>query len=261
MAMGLQTQWLLTHKIQFTNLIWFILFSTLTLYALHRLTGLNKVQAFADKGRYSVISKFKSHIGIYALLGAIAGTWFFLQVEFQLQVHLVLTGFISLGYVLPVFGKGKRLRDIHYVKIFLIALTWSWVTVLLPALEAGESWSLSLWILVAERAVFIFAITLPFDIRDFQIDAHTGVKTIPGYIGMSATKKLVVVCLIIALMLGALNIGSIYNLYSFIGFSLAILLTAGLVWRADKVLHDYYYTGALDGSMVLQFLLVWLIGS
>lgn len=260
LAMALQTQWLLVQKVVLTDLYWFILFSTLALYALHRLTGLARLKAFSDKGRYWVIARFRNHIILYALASAVIGAWFFFRLEFQLQVHFAFTGIISLGYVLPVLGSGKRLRDIHFLKIFLIAITWSWVTVVLPALEAGVQWNIWLILLVVERAVFLFAITLPFDIRDHQIDAHTGVKTIPGYIGMAATKKLSIICLLIAVMLATLNIGHVYQLSGFSGLFIAIFLTAVLIWKADRTRHDYFFTGALDGSMILQFLLVWMMG-
>ncbi len=260
LAMALQTKWLLSGNISLTNLEWFILCSTLSLYAVHRLTGMVKLKAFAEKGRYAVISRFRNHIAIYAIISAIAGAWFYFQLDLNLQIHLALTGVISLGYVLPVLGTGKRLRDIHYLKIFLIAITWAWVTVVVPALTSTQSWTIWLTLLTLERVIFIFAITLPFDIRDFQIDAHTGVKTIPGYIGMVGTKKLSIVCLVAALLLAALNLGQIYTWGTFTGFLISILLTGLIIWKADKVRHDYYFTGLVDGTMVLQFLLVWGLG-
>ena len=260
LAMALQTKWLLSGNISLTNLEWFILCSTLSLYAVHRLTGMVKLKAFADKGRYAVISRFRNHIAIYAIISAIAGAWFYFQLDLKLQIHLALTGVISLGYVLPVLGTGKRLRDIHYLKIFLIAITWAWVTVVVPALSSIKSWNIWLTLLTLERVIFIFAITLPFDIRDFQIDVHTGVKTIPGYIGMVGTKKLSIVCLASALLLAALNLGHIYTWETFTGFLISILLTGVIIWKADKVRHDYYFTGLVDGTMVLQFLLVWGLG-
>lgn len=257
LAMALQTKWLLSGNISMTNLEWFILCSTLSLYAVHRLTGMVKLKAFTEKGRYAVISRFKNHIAFYAIVSAIAGAWFYFQLDLDLKIHLALTGVISLGYVLPVLGTGKRLRDIHYLKIFLIAITWAWVTVVVPALAQHQSWTIWLTLLTLERVIFIFAITLPFDIRDHQIDAHTGVKTIPGYIGMMGTKKLSIACLGFALFLAALNLGHIYGAGTFIGLFISMLLTGVIIWKADKVRHDYYFTGLVDGTMILQFLLVW----
>lgn len=254
--MALQTQYLLTGHFEFSPLIWCIFFSTLGLYAIHRLTGLKKVAAFTDKGRYYVISKFKNHIRFYAVVSLVLGAWFFFHLPFNLQIHFVFTGIISLGYVLPVLGKDKRFRDVHYIKIFLIAITWAWVTVILPALDSGYTWNISILWLVIERAIFIFAITLPFDIRDFHIDAHTGVKTIPSYIGMLATKRLAVTSLLFTVLFALLNLGNIYSTRTFMGLVLSILVTSVIIWYTDRIQHDYYFTGLVDGNMVWQFLLI-----
>lgn len=260
LAMALQTRWLLSGSMVFSDLEWFILCSTLSLYAVHRLTGMVKLKAFTDKGRYAVISRFKYHIAFYAVVCAIAGAWFFFRLDWEIEVHLAMTALISLGYVLPVLGTGKRLRDVHYLKIFLIAITWAWVTVVIPALAMNVDWSSSLILLGVERALFIFAITLPFDIRDFHIDVHTGVKTIPGFIGMGATKRLAIGCLLITFLLASVNPGHVYTIKALAGLLVSILMTMGVVWKADKVRHDYFYTGIVDGTMIIQFLLVWQFG-
>ena len=257
LAMTLQTQYLLNHQITFTPLMACVFFSTLGLYAIHRLTGLQKVTAFAEKGRYLVISTFKRHIIFYAAVSLLLGGWFFLQLQFDIQLHFIFVGFISLGYVLPILGRGKRFRDVHYIKIFMIAITWAWVTVVLPALDSGYLWDTDLFLLVIERAFFIFGITLPFDIRDFHIDAHTGVKTIPSYVGVLKTKQLALIFLLLAIIPSFFTIGNVHSVGSFLGFCIAILLTSIMVWKADRFQHDYYFTGLVDGSMVLQFLLVW----
>ena len=60
---------------------------------------------------------------------------------------------------------------------------WSYVTVFLPAMELGLALDLRLFMIFIERSLFIFAITLPFDIRDMEIEKANGVKTIPAMIG------------------------------------------------------------------------------
>ncbi|MFK7983432.1 MAG: hypothetical protein AB8G86_25850, partial [Saprospiraceae bacterium] len=61
----------------------FIFFSTLLLYALHRLVGLSKADGFKEKGRYFVIERFRSHIGFYALLSGLATIWFAWQLSWS----------------------------------------------------------------------------------------------------------------------------------------------------------------------------------
>jgi len=119
---------------------------------------------------------------------------------------LVIPAILSLGYVLPFVKGNKRLRDFDYIKIFLVAIVWGVITVLMPILERTTDLTLSHLLILLERMLFIFAITLPFDIRDLKIDAHIDVKTIPSIIGIGKTKKLALFCLIIVVLLAGMNV-------------------------------------------------------
>ena len=141
LAMCLLTQILLRGSIQLSPFSWFIFSSTLFLYAIHRIVGLKKVNDFIDHGRYLVIATFKSHIIVYAILAGLASIYLFFQLSFTIQLFLVIPALVSLAYVLPLLYQGKRLRDIGMLKIFLIAIVWAIVTVLLPAIEMNIPFS------------------------------------------------------------------------------------------------------------------------
>ncbi len=110
-----------------------------------------------------------------------------------------------------------------------------------------------------ERAAFIFAITIPFDIRDLELDQEKEVATLPGRLGIQRAKKVAYAAL--GLMLFAATWNTIYGHYS-LGVALGLLLSAVLsgllIYGADAKRHDYYYTGLLDGTMILQAVLVGL---
>ncbi|MCB0567491.1 MAG: UbiA family prenyltransferase [Phaeodactylibacter sp.] len=261
LAMAAQTQLLLNGQVQPTPLLGFIFFATLFLYAVHRIVGLEKAQPFLKKGRFFVISRFRSHITFYAIAAGLGAAVFFLQLSFRLQLAAVAPSLIALGYVLPFLSGRRRLRDLSYVKIFLIAIAWSWITVLLPALELGMGWSIPMLIMLLERAFFIFAITLPFDIRDLEVDAYNQVKTLPAQLGYRRTKALALACLLIMTALAGLNYHiDVYGAGVFSALLLSALIAFALIYFADKVKHDYYFSGLIDGAMVLQFVLVWGLG-
>lgn len=261
LSMAAQTQFLLSDQVTPTPLLGFILFATLLLYAVHRIVGLEKVQPFLEKGRFFVISRFRSHIMIYAAMAAIGAAVFFFQLPFRLQLAAVAPSLIALGYVLPLLGGRKRLRDLSYLKIFLIAIAWSWITVLLPALELGMGWSFPMIVMLLERAFFIFAITLPFDIRDLEVDAYNQVRTLPALLGYRRTKLLALFCLLAMAALAGLNRhADVYSTGAFAGILLSGLIAFTLIWYSDRVKHDYYFTGLIDGLMALQFGVVWGLG-
>ena len=184
--------------------------------------------------------------------------WFYWQLSTSLQWHLVWPCLLAMGYVLPVLFAKKRLRDLNYLKIFLIALVWPWLTVFLPAAEQHMHFNLPVYLMCLERFFFIFAITLPFDIRDLEIDAHMDVKTIPGGIGVKKSKILASVLLLAMLACSSLNwILNAYNHWIMLAMILSAFSSFLLIMKSDRSKHDYYYTGLMDGTMILQGLLVW----
>ncbi|HSI90167.1 MAG TPA: hypothetical protein VK927_03575, partial [Adhaeribacter sp.] len=108
--------------------------------------------------------------------------------------------------------------------------------------------------LLLRRFLFIFALTLLFDIRDFRKDRLARTLTFPGHFGTVFTKVLAVVALFLFVVLvhfqetGPVQVA----LY-------ASAAAAGLVVyfsREDR--PDAYFSVFADGMMLLQFLLVWV---
>jgi 4-hydroxybenzoate polyprenyltransferase len=259
-AMCLQTQLLLFGELRWEPLLGFVFFATTLLYVLHRLISLKKVQPFMKKGRFQIIAKFRCHLLIYAGLAALAGSWFFFQLDRHLKWALILPCLLSLGYVVPFLGDNKRLRDLDLLKIFLLAVAWSWITAGLPA--ASRHWALTApaLLMALERLTFVFALTLPFDIRDLNVDAYTQVKTIPARFGLHKTKILSAAVLLSSLGFAWLNYYiDVYDLQVLLTLAASLSLTFLLTFFSDRIRHDYYFAGLLDGMMILQFVLVWIV--
>ena len=259
--MCLQTQFLLQGVVQWDVISGLVFFATLFLYAAHRIVGISELHEHFQVERYGVISTFKHHIRIYAAIGLIGAGYCFLFVNWNVQMALIIPGIISLAYVIPFFGKNKRLRDLDHIKIYLIALVWGWVTVTLPALEYQRNLNWNLALMMLERTLFVFAITLPFDIRDLKVDAHSKVKTIPGILGVRKTRWLAFLVLAFsACIAGFLYLDQWYSRNTLIALLISYISTYFFIHIADYKKHDYFYTGLMDGTMLIQFLLVWGMG-
>jgi 4-hydroxybenzoate polyprenyltransferase len=263
LAMVLQTNILFTGVLQITPLAYLVFFSTLFIYALHRIVGISKVHEFIeDFERYQVITEFRNHIVVYAVLAAIGGAISFYFISLSAKVALVIPGIISLAYVLPFLKGKKRLRDFDHIKIYLIAVVWAFVSVLLPAIEMERLGSLNIWLVALEKGIFIFAITLPFDVRDLKVDAHANVRTIPAIIGKKKSKLLSLILLFFCFLLVIINYQlTFYESGILVALSLSYLLTGVLLWFSDRVQHDYFFTGLIDGTMLLQWGMVLVISN
>ncbi|MGB1121163.1 MAG: hypothetical protein ACPG3Z_04145, partial [Saprospiraceae bacterium] len=256
-------QLILFGEFELDTLSVLVFFATMFIYASHRLVGLFSVKKFLKEGRFHIINTYKNHIWIYTGIAVIGLIYAFFQVSFRVQLALVLPGLISLGYVIPFLGFKKnrklRLRDLNWIKIFLIAIVWAYVTVILPIIEIRSvSWFDVL--IFVERAVFIFMITLPFDIRDLKVDQYNNVKTIPAVYGIPFTMKLVFASLIFLLILASANYlfvpdSPIY--FAAFGLWLSLISTYIFIRISIDKTDDYYFTGLLDGTMWLQFVCVW----
>ena len=165
--------------------------------------------------------------------------------------------YYHLGTFFPFFGNKRRLRDFDQIKIYLIAGVWAFVTVFLPFLNSGQELNLAIILMILERGLFIFAITLPFDIRDLNVDNHGDVKTIPAVIGIEKTKKLGYGILVLCLALALCNYYlGLYDLKILIGLSISYLTSAWLISFSSTERHDYFYSALMDGTMIIQFLIV-----
>ncbi len=252
-----QTKLLLGRPLSLDHLTGFVFFATLFLYAVHRIVGISRLKEFFDVDRYKVIARFKSHIFLYALVAAIGTLYCFVYLSFHQQMGLIIPGIFSLAYVVPFLGNRRRLRDVNHIKIYLIALVWAFVTVSLPAMEWSIATTLPVLVMTAERALFIFIITLPFDIRDLKVDSHGGVKTIPAMIGLQRTIQLgyALSVLFVGLVLVNFFWGT-YSLSDTIALTISAFINAWLLSKSRLDRHDYFYSGLMDGTMILQFLLI-----
>lgn len=253
-ALVWQTQTVLTGTARLSPLAGFVWFSTLFTYALHRSIGLRKMAAFDERGRYRIIVRYRYHIRLYAAVGAVGALITFWSLSPTLRWWIVLPALVSVGYVLPVPGLGgRRLRDLPGIKIFLIAGSFTWVTVILPAVEAYALGQWYVWLLALERACFVFALTVPFDVRDRHIDAAARVPTLPALLGNRRAIQLALVALAVAaaatLFLYRLDV---YAPGTTVAILLSLLVSSYFVHLAPRRRHDYYFTGLLDGMMLLQ---------
>ncbi len=231
---------------------------TLLIYSLHRIIGISKLSLVQNSGRFKVIRQYKSHIQFYIFLSFLLLNWAMWKLGTDTLWRLSGAGLISMAYVVPFFGGGRRLRDFNYIKIILISAVWAYVSVL-PLI--GEIKFTFLALTALERFVFIFAITLPFDLRDLSIDSSTQLITIPKIIGQKSTYWLCTILMVtglISLFFVVRNSIQAYYLSSHIMIHLSYLITFTVMMIAKDKQSDLYYSGLLDSTLVIRGLVMWV---
>tara|TARA_B100001093_G_scaffold516198_1_gene594415 strand:- start:164 stop:958 length:795 start_codon:yes stop_codon:yes gene_type:complete len=136
-------------------------------------------------------------------------------------------------------NKKFYLRNIPFIKIIVISFCWMWTCTILPQLLNNFffDWKISLFIFL-----YVFTITLPFDIRDNNLDDQS-IKTVPQLIGLKKTYFLSLFMLLVLMVFS-------YFIYdNFIVYF--ILLTLILMIPSYKPQSENYYLFILDGLLVV----------
>ncbi len=228
--------------------------ATMFVYTCHRLFSSAKMN-IQGQSRYSfAIEKSTSLLFMIAISLPISLLTFFLLGR-ATQLALVISGIISIGYIMPLIFR-KRLRDIGVSKIVLISMVWA----TLPILTVLDNLDVRLIsLLFAEHFFFIFALTLPFDVRDQELDQKAQVSNLANTLGLTKLKSLLIACILIA----ALSAGLLFYLgyYSLILFaSIISLLTIQLIVTIGlkKTNSELYYLFFLDSFILFKGLIYWL---
>ena len=241
------------------DLAFFVFFSTLFTYNFIRLARVQHMIKEGDSTRHKNIFRFRAFLWFFSIISAIAAFIFFLRVDESIYYPLLFMGLISIAYSLPVYKKQGiwlRLRDMPFIKIFIIAFVWAIVTSLFPMQVSDVPIN---WLVVIERFLFVFAITIPFDIRDLRFDAEN-LNTIPQVFGIKKAGYIGLVAIVIAEALLFYNyfFFGMYSLFSALAIYISYELSAVLVYKSHPSLTERYFTLGVEGTSILLGLLFYL---
>ncbi|MBP2830984.1 hypothetical protein J8281_02190 [Aquimarina sp. U1-2] len=185
-------------------------------------------------------------------------TWFcmvlFVYFTFTLSLKTILYIFpfaaLTLLYVVPIFPRNHSLRSLAGIKIFIIAIVWAGMTVLVPMIYANAVLNYDFVVEIIQRFLFIVVIMLPFEIRDLQYDS-THLETIPQQIGVTRTKVFGSCLLVVFLLLTAIKttISSIEILSTILITTISLLF----LWGTEKMQSKYYCSFWVESVPILWY--------
>lgn len=236
----------------------FLINGTIIIYNLHRLSTPLLSTGETSSSRFLNYRKLSPLMMILIIVGAVIAVYSYYHLPHYEQLGLLVGVGLSAAYSLPIFTDRKKLRDFPYIKIFVIAFVWVYLTLILPFFYSA-SHVLLIWLSI-ERLLFFMAITIPFDIRDYSIDQSTSLGTIPSLIGVSRARKLSVVLLVSGMIIvSGLMILGVITWQVAVALLLTQMISVSLVLRAHENDSDYLFTFWLDGAIILPLLILWLL--
>lgn len=164
-------------------------------------------------------------------------------------------GGLTLLYAIPLYKK-RNLRSLNGIKIFIIAIVWVGVSVLLPLDYHNLNFRPKVFFQALEIFLFVIVLMLPFEIRDLRYDTPE-LGTIPQKIGVSKAKWLGGILLVISAII-AINqtyMADTHLFASLITFGLTVVLLLG----AKEEQGEFYSSFFVESMpIVWLFLMLWL---
>lgn len=263
-AMVWVTEWLLGGEARIDALSGLVFFAALAVYNTDRLSG-DAAEDQADASPRHVWVQRREVLLLGLLVGSAAGVLALLPLmATPVLLAMIPLAALSAAYSLPLLRplpcRANRLKEVSGLKTLLVPALWAAATVGLPALAAGRAreQTLDVLLLGVERFVFLAAITLPFDLRDVARDAAAGIRTLPMQLGAQGTRRMSVLLAVLFSGLCLMH-WSAQRPRDAGALVLAGLATAAVLGRLNTARGDWYYHFLLDGTMMLQAALVWVL--
>lgn len=234
------------------NILYFIFFASVTGYNFVKYFGLAK---FHHRG----LANWLKFIQVFSFFCFILMCFYALKLSVDILIYIGIFGLITFLYAIPFLPKHllmdekQNLRNIGGLKIYIIALVWSGVTVFLPILNSSMHISADITITGIQRFVFVIILMLPFEIRDLQYDSLK-LSTIPQKIGEKRTKIIGVILLMLFYFLEFLK--KEFSLKSTVILLVITFVTLGLLLYSRKNQGQYYCGFWVEGIPILWLLLV-----
>lgn len=212
--------------------------------------------ARANKNKMRIQLKAITAFSFASLLLVI---FYFFKLEYTTKISATIFLALTILYTLPFFPNTKNARNWAGLKIYIVAICWVGVTVMLPILNSGISFQNSFYIIALQRFFLIYSLILIFEIIDLKTD-DLHLKTVPQQIGVKNTKLLGFVLLIIFCGLSFFNGNSNRNiqfLELLLNFVIAIVIAIFLYFSNEN--RSKYYTSIWVESIPVFLWILLLI--
>jgi len=234
------------------DILCFIFFSSITGYNFVKYFGLAKFH-------HRSLANWLRLIQIFSLFCFILMCFYALKIQSKALFYIIGLGLITFLYAIPFLPKRfliddkQNLRDVGGIKIYIIALVWSGVTVILPLVNNNIGVSDTLIITAIQRFVFVIVLTLPFEVRDLKFDSIK-LSTIPQKIGERRTKIMGSILLLLFFALEFIKEDTSYKTLIIV-FFISIITFYSLL-RANRNQGKYYSGFWVEGIPIFWLLLV-----
>jgi 4-hydroxybenzoate polyprenyltransferase len=224
---------------------WFVFGATLFVYNAQRIFRLQELTGTLSK-RHQWIIRQKKTVSLLSFTGLATALFWFIRdfIDIKSLIFITVFGVISVLYSFKLKPNLPALRELPFLKIHFVALTWTATCALFPVLHLPF---FSDWHLIIAFYAYFIAITIPFDIRDLPYDKSFQ-KTIPQVLGKGKA-----IALAVALLLFSFIILFVYQhdlIFQPI-FYVAYLYQLIFIIFSYEQRSEMFYSAGIDGGIIL----------
>jgi len=235
----------------------FVFFSTVCSYNFHwALTP----HSIAPSQRLQWDENHKSYhllLSIAGLAGAALSFFFLKEHWFYIGIAAILTFLYSAPKI--SFPPFQWLKRIAIGKTIFLAMTWAYVTAVLPILIERDITTEKAIFFCTSQFFFIYSICILFDFRDREDDKSEGIRSMITFFNERGIDILFSISIIAFSVLSILLKQTGIPWINVIILLIPALLLVSLYKYAKRSFSDYLYYFVLDGLMMFSGLLLWMM--
>ena len=204
-----------------------------------------------------LIEPVKKVFFIIAFIALIGSTFFLFQCLYYFLFPLALIAFAYSVPFIKINNRKIRLSEIPMVKTPVIALVWGFSTTIIPLAEQNICLTNSFVLLqIISRILFMFALCIPFEIRDLEKDKNRNVRTLPVIYGIKITQ--IVGILIVFLEIITHHLMPLISASLIIALDISSLVALAWIIKNKNSTGKYFYKFLVDGTMLLRFIFLFI---
>lgn len=235
----------------------FVFFSTICSYNFHWALTQHSI---APSQRLQWDEKHKSYHFLLSIVGLAGSVFCFFFIKGH-WFYIGIAALLTFLYTAPKisFPPFQWLKKIAIGKTIFLAMTWTYVTAVLPILMEGNIAAEKAILFCAGQFFLIYAICILFDFRDREYDKAEGIRSMITFFNERGIDILFIISIIAFIVLSLLLRQTGVQWIHIILLLVPAFLLISLYSYGKKNSSDYLYYFVLDGLMMLSGLLLWLV--
>lgn len=236
------------------NFAFFIFLATITGYNFVKYFGLAKFH-------HRSLEPWLKAIQLFSLMAFLGLVYVTLKMPINTIYYFCGAGLVTFLYAIPMLPRkwflhsNSNLREISGLKIYVIAIIWSSVVVVIPVFHHDLVWHSDFTLKAIQIFVYVIAVMLPFEIRDLNYDSLR-LGTIPQRIGIANTKRIGVALSLLFLVLELVKNTTTTNQLRFSAL-VAFLMLLSVVKSSKE--NSIYYSAFWVEALPIFWLGLYLI--